>query len=308
MAKSSSKRLTTSTARGTTKALGTPTDSWLSVTERKILDSTLGRALAQASQQQLRNTMVRTRTLRDKWRDLFNRQTLATKRARGPQEAANTRSLDKTELFAAAMNRVEARLTELAGSVAKAMHGKTSVDQPTKAARTAQHRATRASMRGSLAEMTVARNAKARRPAAKKASPATKKASPATKKASAATKKASAATKKSSNATKKASAAARKAGAKALAAASSADRQTTTATTQGRRKAPTTTISKKARQAGTRKKLAAVEGAVGFDKKKQRSANTSAMSTRIKIDGLTTRRLGSLIATGKRKQARRDGR
>ena len=301
MAKSSSKRLTTSTARGTTKALGTPTDSWLSVTERKILDSTLGRALAQASQQQLRNTMVRTRTLRDKWRDLFNRQTLATKRARGPQEAANTRSLDKTELFAAAMNRVEARLTELAGSVAKAMHGKTSVDQPTKAARTAQHRATRASMRGSLAEMTVARNAKARRPAAKKASPATKKASPATKKASAATKK-------SSNATKKASAAARKAGAKALAAASSADRQTTTATTQGRRKAPTTTISKKARQAGTRKKLAAVEGAVGFDKKKQRSANTSAMSTRIKIDGLTTRRLGSLIATGKRKQARRDGR
>ncbi len=301
MAKSSSKRLTTSTARGTTKALGTPTDSWLSVTERKILDSTLGRALAQASQQQLRNTMVRTRTLRDKWRDLFNRQTLATKRARGPQEAANTRSLDKTELFAAAMNRVEARLTELAGSVAKAMHGKTSVDQPTKAARTAQHRATRASMRGSLAEMTVARNAKARRPAAKKASPATKKASPATKKASAATKK-------SSNATKKASAAARKAGAKALAAASSADRQTTTATTQGRRKAPTTTISKKARQAGTRKKLAAVEGAVGFDKKKQRSAKTSAMSTRIKIDGLTTRRLGSLIATGKRKQARRDGR
>ena len=301
MAKSSSKRLTTSTARGTTKALGTPTDSWLSVTERKILDSTLGRALAQASQQQLRNTMVRTRTLRDKWRDLFNRQTLATKRARGPQEAANTRSLDKTELFAAAMNRVEARLTELAGSVAKAMHGKTSVDQPTKAARTAQHRATRASMRGSLAEMTVARNAKARRPAAKKASPATKKASPATKKASAATKK-------SSNATKKASAAARKAGAKALAAASSADRQTTTATTQGRRKAPTTTISKKARQAGTRKKLAAVEGAVGFDKKKQRSAKTSAMSTRIKIDGLTTRRLGSLIATGKRKQARRYGR
>jgi hypothetical protein len=62
-----------------------------------------------------------------------------------------------------------------------------------------------------------------------------------------------------------------------------------------------------------RKKPAAPAAAVAqrrvaFDAAKQRSAKASATAARLKFDGATTRRAGSVLANTKRAQARRDGR
>ena len=93
-------------------------ESWLTAAERTLLDGTLGRSLAEATQKQLQATMARARTLRDKWRDLFNRQMKASKRIGRAGEQVNSRSLDKAELFAAAVRRIEARLHELTSPAA----------------------------------------------------------------------------------------------------------------------------------------------------------------------------------------------
>lgn len=95
-----------------------PADAWLTAAERKILDGTVGRSLAEAPAKQLQATMARARRLRDKWRDLFNRQMQAAKRTPQRAERADSRSLDKADLFAAAVRRVEARLSDLAGGAA----------------------------------------------------------------------------------------------------------------------------------------------------------------------------------------------
>lgn len=245
-------------------------ESWLTAAERKLLDGTLGRSLAEASQKQLQATMAKARTLRDKWRDLFNRQMKSSKRTVRRGEQVNSRSLDKADLFAAAVRRVESRLAELVDGVATAVTGRPAAKRPTKSARAAGHRSTRASVRKTLA--------KAARAATAQSKPAPTK--------QAATKQAAAAKKAG-----KASAAAGEAPAKPAA------------------KTPArATASKKARQAGRRKVTAAAGGAVGYDPKKQRSAKASATAARIKFDGLSTRRRGHTLVAGKRKQARRDGR
>ncbi|MFM8413247.1 MAG: hypothetical protein ACKOCX_00825 [Planctomycetota bacterium] len=207
MAKSTrpSQRASAAASRSNTRA-----ESWLTAAERKLLDGSLGRSLAEATQKQLQATMARARTLRDKWRDLFNRQMKASKRIGRAGEQVNSRSLDKAELFAAAVRRIEARLSELAAPAAPAQA------EPRAAARPG--------------------NGPAKPVASKPAK------------------------------------------------------------------------SKKARQAGALKAVAATGGAVGYDRRKQRSAKASATAARIKLDGLSTRRRGHTLAAGKRKQARRDGR
>lgn len=216
----------------------------LTLAERRILDSSVGRSLTEASQKQLQATLAKARSLRNKWQDLFKRQTMATKRTANPGDQANTRSLDKSELFAAAVKRIEARIAEAAEAVTKAV----------------------ASME------RAATGGGSPKPAAKAAKQVTPK--PAAKKPVARV-----------AATKKTTAAGSPATAK-----------------------PAT--SKKARQAGTRKALSAEASgqAIGYDPKKQRSAKASATRALIKLDGLSTRRRGHDIVSGKRKQARRDGR
>lgn len=185
----------------TPRTIAGKAESLLTAAERKLLDGTVGRSLAEATGKQLQAIMTRARRLRDKWRDLFDRQMRSARRA--PQRAgqANSRSLDKAELFAAAVRRIEARLGELAG------------------------------------------------------------------------------------------------GGEAGVAAGRAVKDT-----------PRSALSKKARQAGARKMIAGAGGLVDFDRTKQRSARTSATATRIRLDGLSTRRRGHTLAAGRRKQARRDGR
>jgi hypothetical protein len=273
-----------SKGRDASTSVSSQAESWLSAAERKLLDGTLGRSLAEASQKQLAETRARVRALRDKWRDLFSRQMVTTKKSPARSEQANSRSLDKAELFAAAVNRVEARLAELAAGVSKAVRGVSAPRRPTKAARTTGHRASRAAVRGTLAKLITATNPKPRPAAAAKAKPGKSS--------------------KPGKSVKRTSAAAtgKQAGGDAAAT------QAAPAAGTRPRPAPTKTVSKKARQAGARKVLATATGAVGFDPKKQRSAKAAATATKIKFDGLTTRRRGSTMMAGKRNQARRDGR
>jgi hypothetical protein len=254
---------------------GSQVESWLTAAERKLLDGTLGRSLAAASQKQLQATMAKARSLRDKWQDLFNRQMKATKRTPRRAEHANSRSLDKAEMFAAAVRRVEARLGEMVDGVTAAVAGRKPAGRSTKpkSARSAGHRATRASVRKSLAKMT---------------GPATKPAKPA---AAARPKPAQ------SRPAAKPGQAVEAAASPAAGAGKRAGKPVTKPVT-----------SKKARQAGKRKVAAAADGLVGYDSKKQRSAKASATAARIKLDGLSTRRRGHTLVAGKRKQARRDGR
>jgi hypothetical protein len=229
------------------RSTGVSTTSLLTLAERRVLDSSVGRTLAEATQKQLQATLARARILRDKWQDLFKRQTLAAKRTLSRGQPVNTRSLDKSELFAAAVKRIEARITQATEAVAAAV--------------------------GAMEE-TV--GGKGKRAAASVKKPARKPtaAKPVPKKS-----------------------AARKAAA--------ADRPATAPLSISK---PAT--SKKARQAGARKALAASAAgqAIGFDPKKQRSAKASATRAQFKLDGLSTRRRGHDLVSGKRKQARRDGR
>ncbi len=154
MAKSSRSSARSSTAAP--KQTAAQAESWLTAAERKLLDGTLGRSLAEASQKQLQATMSKARTLRDKWRDLFNRQMKSSKQTARRGEPVNSRSLDKADLFAAAVRRVEARLAELVDGVTTAVAGRPQAKRPTKAARAAGHRSTRASVRKSLTKLTRA--------------------------------------------------------------------------------------------------------------------------------------------------------
>ena len=257
--------------------------TWLTATEQRVLDSTVGSSLATATRTQLMAAMKQARSLRDKWRDLFNRQSLATKKgAVRTNDPANTRSLEKSELFGAAVKRVEARIEELAAGVAATVTGgrggRPSAAKPvtksvTKSARQAGHRASRASIRETLAEAVAGINAAGRRllGAAKPAAKPPKPAKP---------------------------------------AAASAARPAAAGKPLARTAKPAKTGSKKARQAGKLRSLAAAgKGqAIHFDPKQQRSAKARATVSRIKLDGLSTRRRGHTLAAGKRKQARRDGR
>jgi hypothetical protein len=267
---------------------GTSSASWLTAAEQRVLDSTVGSSLATATRTQLQAAIKQARTLRDKWRDLFNRQSLATKKGGSrANDPVNTRSLDKAELFGAAVKRLEARIEELSEGIATALGGKRGAAKPSrtaaakpasKAARSAGHRAARSSIRETLSEAVAGINAAGRRllgvaaPTPKQ----TKAAKPAPATAS-----------------------------QSRPATGQADAVGKAATRTAK---PTT--SKKARQAGKLRALTAAGTgqAVHFDAKKQRSAKARATVAQIKLDGLTTRRRGHTLAAGKRKQARRDGR
>jgi hypothetical protein len=267
-----------------------PSAAWLTASERQVLDSTVGTPLAVATRSQLLAAMKKSRTLRDNWRDLFNRQTISTKRTSGGRnDPANTRSLEKSDLFAAAVRRLEARIAELDSGVAvRGTTGRTAARKPTrKPARQAGHRATRAGIRSVLAEAVATFNETARGVVEQM----TGRAKP----------------KKKSQAKKKAGTVAAKATASQSAVKAAAALEAKPAATK--KKAAATT-SKKARQAGTLRALAAsgTGQTVHFDPKKQRSAKARATAARIKFDGLSTRRRGHTLVAGKRKQARRDGR
>lgn len=140
--------------------------SLLTAAERKVFDSSTGKALAAAGRDQLQAAVGQARTLRDKWRDLYAQQTRTTKRTAKAGTAANDRSRDKADLFAGAVERLEKRLAEI-GTPTEKNVVKTSVKTakktakkaalpPSKKARTAGHRATRAGVKSELKRAVTA--------------------------------------------------------------------------------------------------------------------------------------------------------
>lgn len=232
--------------------------------ERAVLESTAGRSLVEASRKQLDATLAQARALRDKWRDLHATQTRAAKR-RGAVAAANARSREKTDMFTAAIDRLQSRLAEF-GLAPGA--GRPTKRSPTKAARRAGHRTTRAGVKGRLASTAAEiTRVRAPQPAARavgKAAAAGGRVPPATP------------------------------ARPAPAVAKPAKRA------QSKKRRPAKTAAVALAKGGGQP--------LRFDVTKQRSAKASATAARLKLDGKVTRRGGHVLAAGKRRQAARDRR
>ena len=142
--------------------------------ELDVLESSTEKQLLAASQKQLDNMLALARGLRDKWRGLHTTQARTTKRSvAAGTAAANARSREKSDAFAAAIERIQARLAE--GGFASAAAKPLAAKQVTKAARTAGHRMTRAGMREKLAEAKAEINrSRAPKSKAKPAAPVAK--------------------------------------------------------------------------------------------------------------------------------------
>jgi len=257
----------------------------LTAAEKKVLDGTLGQSLAAATRPQLEAIRKQARSLRDKWQDLFKRQSIDTKRKPAPADQANARSREKSDLFGDAVKRIEARLAELAEGVTAAVGGGTkggrtaAARAATKPARQAGHRATRATIREALSETVAAINEAARKLVGEATDQKPSKVKPAG--ASAKTK-----------------------------ATATTEAPPAPSPVRPKRVVPKTVASKKARQAGKRKALTATATgqAIAFDVKKQRTAKARATVARLKMDGEATRRKGFVLSNTKRNQARRDSR
>jgi hypothetical protein len=245
--------------------------------ERRVLDSSFGTALANATHTQVEAASKQARILRDKWRDLTAGQGRKTKRAAGSTANANNRSGEKADVFHAAVDRLEKRLGELAAAVGGML--------PTKMT------TARAKARDKKISVRAARRT-AERPVAP-ASPSRKIAAPPVR-------------------SKVELPPAPKRGAKPAPAVVVASAPAA-APAKPKAKKPAagmtaTGISKKARV--NRAALASAKGtqSVSLDRSKQRSAVTAAKTGRLKLKGADTRRMAHVAARGKRNQAKRNGR
>lgn len=138
----------------------------LTAGERKVFNSSIGKEITAAGREQLQAAIGQARTLRDKWRDLYAQQTRTTKRTPKAGTVANDRSREKSEAFAGAVARLEARLAELGTAAEPAVRSaKVSTRAPSskalkratpKKVRTAVHRATRAGVKSELKRSTTA--------------------------------------------------------------------------------------------------------------------------------------------------------
>jgi hypothetical protein len=237
--------------------------------ELDVLESSTEKQLLAASQKQLDNMLALARGLRDKWRGLHTTQARTTKRSvAAGTAAANARSREKSDAFAAAIERIQARLAE--GGFASAAAKPVAAKQVTKAARTAGHRMTRAGMREKLAEAKAEIN-RSRAPKSK-AKPAAKLTA-----------------KPVAPVAKPSPAVARKAATAPVAKPK-----------RGKQRRPA--------GASAALKAKAANQPLRFDVAQQRSAKASATAALLKIDGKVTRRVGHTLAAGKRRQAARDRR
>ncbi len=97
--------------------------SLFTTAERKILDSSTGKALTAASERQVKDLLQQCRTLRDKWRDLVGAQVRSVKRGSSRVAASkvtgatptNDRSRQKHMLFKDVVTHIEAHLAGITG-------------------------------------------------------------------------------------------------------------------------------------------------------------------------------------------------
>jgi hypothetical protein len=129
---------------------------WLSVSELRLVESARRPALGMLGPAELKRKMAQARKLRDKWRDVYSRQRREVQQVRGSRAtAANSRSREKTELFAAVLSRFEAQLEKTAVSSSSATARKGSA--PAKTTRARGHRKARAQSKRQLAAHTAER-------------------------------------------------------------------------------------------------------------------------------------------------------
>jgi len=286
----------------------------LDAAERRIFDASRGGSLAAATKAQLGTLVAQARALRDKWRDQFRGQRRTSQRAAAARGVGgNDRSRQKGELFADAVTRIEKRLAELGGSVAKAVTAAKGGAGPSKAARSRSHRATRAATRAALAELvagTVGRPPAARPGGAKAAASGGVKTN-----AGGVVRQGKVGAKASAG--RATGAMAGQAGATAKAGATGTTAAIVPATDVAVEKLPTPragTASKK-RLTG---RPATVAAAKATSKHKsqvlaalpaaQVRAAAKLKASRVRMAGLDTRLRGHTTAQGRRRQGRRDGR
>jgi hypothetical protein len=222
---------------------------------------------------QLKTAVRRSRTLRDKWRDLANSQTRDTK-ATNPDKLgdANARSVEKATLFDEALTRFEKRLSKLDVGTAK-------VSPVKKGAVKVDHRADRAAVSETLNVKTETLNASTTRAnSAVKATPVKKKS--ATKSSAAVT----------PPATKK-GAPKKKAPAKPVA----------------RKSKPVSANGLAAAQLAAAQAPATSDKLTGSEKKRNLKAKTTAKETAVARSG-SPRIQGHVSSQGRRNQAKRNSR
>ena len=247
--------------------------SFCTAAERTLLDMSESSGLSKAAHADVQALLVRARTTRDKWRGLVGHQTRVVKRSPKAVAEANARSHAKAELFDGAVKRFEAHLKTFAstvtGAVESAVKSLTGRTKTPKRARVTGNRASRAGLRKEFSRQVESLNRVAAKPATAKAKPVA-------------------------------------AVARAVPVSKAAPVVAPVVA-----KAAAVPVAGKAAATSKKRKLAPAKAAVQavrFDVAKQRSARTSAKNSRLKMEGLATRRAGHTIASGKRSQARRDKR
>lgn len=96
----------------------------LSANELALFDASRAQPIKALTPARLRGKVTRARALRDKYRDLYRRQTVSTRAAPAGRRSAvggdNERTQRKAELFAEVLTRFEERLQRLEADAAKA--------------------------------------------------------------------------------------------------------------------------------------------------------------------------------------------
>lgn len=281
-----------------------------------VLQSTT-RQIGDLDAKQLRASIRRARTLRDKWRELANAQTRDTKTEDpGNLGRANARSGEKAELFDEALTRFEKRLTKVDGAASGSAGGDASKTPPKKV-RATGHRSTRAELNAKT-EMLNATGSTGQAPGTATDKPAAKapaSAAGGSKSASAGAANADASSDAASKtaAPKKAatkSATAKKASAKKGPPKRSAPKRKAAAAVSA--KAPTGTnppthgLAAAAMAAG-RDAVAIGDKPTGADKKRNLKAKTAAKATAVSRSG-APRIQGHISSQGRRNQAKRSSR
>ncbi len=117
----------------------------LSAAELQLFEASRADAVKELTRVQLRGKITRTRNMRDKFTDLYRRQTVETQRApaakRAPKGGENARTQKKAEIFSEVLKRFEAQLEKIDAAAEKekaraAKQGAKSAREKSRAAKT----------------------------------------------------------------------------------------------------------------------------------------------------------------------------
>jgi hypothetical protein len=155
----------------------------LTATEFDLFEQTTGPALKTLTLARLRSKLGRARQLRDKFQDLYRRQTVALRgSARAGAAATNERTQAKAVIFAEVLARVQAQLDKVEAAAAKAAAKKPAAKKAVAKKAVAKKAVAKKPAAKAPAKKTVSLTQAVKKAVAKKA-PAAKKAAPKSKKA-----------------------------------------------------------------------------------------------------------------------------